>query len=92
MSIYDSSTNSCSHFFCDKQHKVLTTLQPLPKITKRGMDVLRLLSVGYNSKQIAAELGIAIKTVDNHRQHLLSKMTAGSTAELVAIAVKAGLI
>jgi FixJ family two-component response regulator len=57
-------------------------------LTARERDVLRLVVTGMLNKQIAAELGIAEKTVKIHRSHMTHKMEAGSVAELVAIARK----
>jgi DNA-binding CsgD family transcriptional regulator len=68
------------------------TAQIMPKISPREIDILHLLAAGHSSKQIAGELNIAIKTVDNHRQNLLRKTGARSTAELVTKAVKLGLV
>src|SRR5258705_4703621 len=55
-------------------------------LTARERDVLRLVVTGMLNKQIAANLGIAEKTVKIHRSHMTHKMDAGSVAELVAIA------
>lgn len=63
----------------------------LARLTRREMDVLRGLVAGMPSKLIAAELGVAGKTVSNHRAHLLEKTGAKNTAELVRIAVMAGV-
>jgi len=57
-------------------------------LTARERDVLRLVVTGMLNKQIAAELGIAEKTVKIHRSHMTQKMGAGSVAELVAMAQK----
>ena len=57
-------------------------------LTSRERDVLRLVVTGMLNKQIAAELGIAEKTVKIHRGHMTQKMAAGSVAELVAMVQK----
>jgi FixJ family two-component response regulator len=57
-------------------------------LTARERDVLRLVVAGMLNKQIAAELGIAQKTVKIHRGHMTQKMGVGSVAELVAMAQK----
>jgi FixJ family two-component response regulator len=57
-------------------------------LTSRERDVLRLVVTGMLNKQIAADLGIAQKTVKIHRGHMTQKMEAGSVAELVAMVQK----
>ena len=57
-------------------------------LTSRERDVLRLVVTGMLNKQIAAELGIAEKTVKIHRGHVTQKMEAGSVAELVRMVQK----
>jgi DNA-binding CsgD family transcriptional regulator len=64
----------------------------LPKLTNREIEVLHYLATGSSSKQIAAALNIAIKTIDNHRQNMLHKMASKSTGELVGYAIRAGFI
>jgi FixJ family two-component response regulator len=59
-------------------------------LTSRERDVLRLVVTGMLNKQIAAELGIAEKTVKIHRGHVTQKMEAGSVAELVRMVQKLG--
>jgi FixJ family two-component response regulator len=47
---------------------------------------------GMLNKQIAGQLGIAEKTVKVHRARVMEKMSAGSVAELVRLADRAGVI
>ena len=58
----------------------------------REIEVLRFFAIGYSSKQIATELNIATKTIDNHRQNLLQKTNTKSSAELVAYGINLGFI
>jgi DNA-binding CsgD family transcriptional regulator len=92
MSILDRRNEACQHFYCTPKFQLESTQQIMPKISAREIDILHLLAAGHSSKQIAGELNIAIKTVDNHRQNLLRKTNARSTAELVTMAVKLGLV
>ena len=41
------------------------------RLSSRELEVLQLIAEGKPNKQIAAELGISIKTVEKHRQHLM---------------------
>ena len=56
------------------------------------MEVLQLIAEGKANKQVAAELGISIKTVEKHRQHLMSKLDIHDTAGLTRYAIAAGII
>ena len=52
-------------------------------LTEREKEVVELLASGLSSKQIAAKVGIALKTVENHRTHVLAKTRAVNVASLV---------
>jgi FixJ family two-component response regulator len=66
-------------------------LARVDRLTPRERELMGLLAAGRTSKEIAMALGVSVKTVDNHRAHLLSKVQAANVAELAAIAVRAGL-
>lgn len=65
--------------------------QRLEPLTPRQREMLGMLATGKTSKQIALELGVSVKTVDNHRAELLARLQASNVAELAALAVRAGL-
>ena len=56
------------------------------------MEILQLIAEGMANKQAAAELGISIKTVEKHRQHLMSKLNIHDTAGLTRYAINAGIV
>ena len=60
-------------------------------LTPRERQVLALVVGGFLNKQIGAELGAAEKTIKVHRGRVMHKMRAGSVAELVRLAEKAGV-
>jgi DNA-binding NarL/FixJ family response regulator len=62
------------------------------RLTMRESEVLQLVAEGSSNKQIAAELGISIKTVEKHRQHLMEKLNIHETAGLTRYAIAAGVI
>lgn len=52
-------------------------------LSGRELQVLGLLSAGGSSKEMAAALGIAIKTIEVHRHNILRKMKLKNTASLI---------
>lgn len=61
-------------------------------LTEREIEVLQLIAEGNANKQTAAHLGISIKTVEKHRQHLMEKLNIHDTASLTRYAVSTGLV
>ena len=61
-------------------------------LTKRELEVLRLIAEEYTNPEIAKELFISIRTVDTHRRNLLEKLQVKNTAGLVKYAMKNGII
>ena len=69
--------------------------RPQPRnvqLTSREMEVLQLIAEGKANKQTAAELGIGMKTVEKHREHLMQKLDIHDTAGLTRYAISAGII
>lgn len=62
------------------------------ELTKREIEILRLLAKGETTKKIAEQLFISSTTVNNHTQNLLRKLDAHTRLEAVRRAEKAGLI
>lgn len=62
------------------------------RLTSREMEVLQLIAEGEANKQIASELGIGIKTVEKHREHLMQKLDIHDTAGLTRYAIGTGII
>jgi DNA-binding NarL/FixJ family response regulator len=61
-------------------------------LSAREVEVLQLIAEGKANKETASELGISIKTVEKHRQHLMDKLGIHDTAGLTRYAVSAGII
>ena len=61
-------------------------------LTSREEEVLQLVAEGAPNKQVAAELGISIKTVEKHRQHLMDKLDIHDTAGITRYAIAAGVV
>jgi FixJ family two-component response regulator len=60
-------------------------------LTPRERELMALLAEGRMTKQIAGQIGISAMTVRIHRNHVISKMGARSTADLVRMADKLSL-
>lgn len=52
-------------------------------LSERELQVLGLISTGGSSKEIAAELGISLKTIEVHRHNILKKMKIKNTVSLI---------
>jgi DNA-binding NarL/FixJ family response regulator len=61
-------------------------------LTSREVEVLQLIAEGNANKQIAAELGVGMKTVEGHREHLMEKLNIHGIAGLTRYAIGAGII
>ena len=57
----------------------------LARMTPREREVMELLVAGKTSKEIAAALGVSVRTVEGHRRVVLSKAHVSSAANLVAV-------
>jgi len=61
-------------------------------LSPREMEVLQLIAEGKANKQVASELGVSFKTVDKHRQDLMSKLNIHDVAGLTRYAIAEGII
>ena len=64
----------------------------IARLSSREAEVLQRIAEGEANKQIAAGLGISIKTVEKHRDHLMHKLNIHDTAGLTRYAIAAGII
>ena len=65
---------------------------PEPQLTVRQRDVLRLIVKGQRMKEIAANLGLSVRTVETHKYEMMRVLGVGSTAELVRYAIERRLV
>ncbi len=65
--------------------------RPMPELTPREVEVLRLVATGMSYKEIAAELFVSHRTVQNHVQNTLGKLHLHNRVELVRFALARGL-
>src|ERR1051325_3470058 len=69
-----------------------STGKPAHHLTAREAEVLQLIAEGRANKQIAAELGISIKTVEKHRQQVMNKLNIHDVAGLTRHAITKGIV
>jgi DNA-binding NarL/FixJ family response regulator len=61
------------------------------RTTPREMEIVRLLAHGKSNKEIAAQLGITVRTVETHRAKIMLKLDLHSLADLIHYAIRQGL-
>jgi DNA-binding NarL/FixJ family response regulator len=72
----------------DRSTYSLSVNQP----TTRELKVITLLTLGGTTSDIAGELGVSVATVRTHLQHIFMKLNVHSRIELMAYAVREGLV
>lgn len=60
--------------------------------TDREIEIIRYLAEGKVNKEIAAELGIAVSTVETHRARIMHKLGLHSLAELIHYSLRHGIV
>jgi DNA-binding NarL/FixJ family response regulator len=63
-----------------------------PRLSFREREVVQLVGEGRTSKEVAARLGISLKTAETHRSNILIKLNLHSTVELVLYAVQNNIV
>lgn len=63
-----------------------------PELSDRERQTLNLIVSGRSNREIGETLGISAKTVDRHRTNLMRKLDVHSVAQLIAYALREGLI
>ncbi len=66
--------------------------KPGVSLTKREVEILKLVNEGMLSKEISDRLSISIHTVNRHRQNILEKMNADNVLEAINYGRRLGLI
>ena len=65
---------------------------PYGRLTAREREVFHLIAEGLTTKEIARQLGISVKTAENHRARVLDKLGVRNTVELVRYALRKRLL
>jgi DNA-binding NarL/FixJ family response regulator len=61
---------------------------PFRDLTRRDLEILRLLGEGYSMLQIADAIGLSYKTVANNCSHMKNKLGLARTADLIRVAIE----
>ena len=64
---------------------------PMRKLTSRQIEVMRFVTQGYRTKEIALTLRLSEKTVESHRHQLMNRLGLSTHADLIRYAVRVGL-
>ena len=67
-------------------------IDPVGALTTREREVLGLAAAGQSSADIAARLGISLRTAETHRANLMRKLGLHSQTELVRFAIRQGIL
>ena len=65
---------------------------PMSSLTLRQREILELLAKGNSAKEVAAVLGISIRTVEYHKYAMMQAVGIHSSAELIHFAIREGLL
>jgi DNA-binding NarL/FixJ family response regulator len=76
----------------DYLQRVSGAVSPLEQLTSRQREILQLIAEGKNTKEIAAELDISVKTVEAHRLQLMDRLNIHDIPGLVRYAIRNGLV
>ena len=74
------------------QHPERGGEDPYGELTPREREVFHLVVEGSTTKDVARQLGISVKTADNHRTRVMEKLGVHNVAELVRYAARRGLL
>lgn len=61
-------------------------------LTDREREVLQLIAEGHTNKEIADLLNLSVRTVQNHRAHIMEKLGMHDRGELIKYAIQKGII
>ena len=67
-------------------------LEAVKVLSPREIEVARLVAEGFSSKELAARLGLSVRTVEKHRANIMEKVGVHEVASLVRWCVQTGLV
>jgi DNA-binding NarL/FixJ family response regulator len=65
---------------------------PYDRLTTRERQILQSICEGKTNREIAESLGLAVKTIDTHRTHLMRKLNIHDQTSLVKYALRKGIV
>lgn len=74
-------------FVKSRSKRSISDQSPAPVLSKREIQIVKLIAKGLSNKEIASSLFISTRTVDAHRYNIMQKLQVRNTAELVMYAV-----
>jgi DNA-binding NarL/FixJ family response regulator len=80
------------HGYLKTVKKPVDTEPSASRLTPRQRDVLKLLAEGKSTREVAAVLGMSIKTAETHRSALMRRLNCHSISDLVRYAVRNKII
>jgi DNA-binding NarL/FixJ family response regulator len=81
-----------NHMTSDEDKRKMPDAELIKSLTRREIDVLKLIADEYTNNEIAEKLFISRRTVDTHRRNLLQKIGAKNSIGLIRFAYSTGLI
>lgn len=72
----------------EKEGAATVTVKGFGTLTYRERQILQYVVDGLTNKEIAVDLGLSYRTVEVHRRHIMEKIGARNTAELVRLAIE----
>lgn len=70
----------------------LAVRRPLHALTDRQIQVLKLVTEGHRTREVAKRLGLSIKTVESHRGEIMKRLRIQNVVSLARYAIRVGLV
>lgn len=88
----DSSLRGIVSRVEEAERRQTSAMERYGRLSSREQQIFRQLACGNRPRQIAVRLGIAKRTADAHRYHIMQKLEVENVAELVRLAVELGIV
>lgn len=87
---------SGGNYYCPTTARILREVAGQPALpdtlTSRERQIVQLIARGQSSKEIAQQLGLSVKTVSNHRLHIMAKLGVRNAAGVTRYAIDQGWV